>query len=79
LPISLLGNMMLSEMGSGQFARVISIDGGWRLRQSLQLRGLTEGSVLRVVSNMGPVTVEVDRGTICIGRGMAEKIRLIGL
>jgi len=70
--------MMLSEMRSGNLARVINIDGGNRMRQSLHLRGVAEGSVLRVVSNTGPVTVEVNGNIICIGRGMAERIRLIG-
>jgi len=49
------------------------------MRQSLQLRGLTEGSVFRVISNAGPITIEVDRNTICLGRGMAERIRTMGL
>jgi len=71
--------MILSEMRPGQFARIISIDGGNCMRQSLQLRGLTEGSVFRVISNAGPITIEVDRNTICLGRGMAERIRTMGL
>jgi Fe2+ transport system protein FeoA len=71
--------MKLSEMRTGQFARVIHIDGGARMRQSLQLRGLSEGSVLRVISNAGPVTIEVNRNTVAIGRGMAERIQLAGL
>jgi Fe2+ transport system protein FeoA len=71
--------MLLSEMRPGQFARVIAIDGGNCMRQSLQLRGLSEGSVLKVVSNMGPITIEVNRSTVCIGRGMADRIRTMGL
>jgi len=76
--MSIIGGMMLSDMRPGNFARVIGIERGNRMRQSLHLRGLTEGSVLRVISNIGPVTIEVNGSTICIGRGMAEKIRLIG-
>jgi len=44
------------------------------MRHKLSLRGLKEGKILRVVSNYGPVTVEVDRNVIAMGRGMAQKV-----
>ena len=55
-------------------ARITAIEGGRGLRQKLFLRGLFEGKMVRVVSNYGPVTVEVDRNVVAIGRGMAQKI-----
>jgi len=66
--------MMLSQLGTGETARIVAIAGGRGLRQKLFLRGLFEGKVVRVVSNYGPVTVEVDRSVVAIGRGMAGKI-----
>jgi len=66
--------MMLSQLGTGETARIMAIAGGRGLRQKLFLRGLFEGKAVRVVSNYGPVTVEVERSTIAIGRGMAHKI-----
>jgi ferrous iron transport protein A len=66
--------MMLSQVGIGEMARITAIEGGRGLRQKLYLRGLFEGKVVRVVSNYGPVTVEVDRSVVAIGRGMARKI-----
>ena len=66
--------MMLSQLGTGEMARIVAIRGGRGLRQKLFLRGLFEGKVVRVVSNYGPVTVEVDRSVVTIGRGMARKI-----
>jgi ferrous iron transport protein A len=66
--------MMLSQLGIGEMARIVAIEGGRGLRQKLFLRGLFEGKVVRVVSNYGPVTVEVDRSVVAIGRGMAQKI-----
>lgn len=68
--------MMLSQLGIGEMARIVAILGGRGLRQKLYLRGLFEGKVVRMISNYGPVTVEVDRSTIAIGRGMAQKIRV---
>ena len=66
--------MTLSQLGISGMARITAIHGGRGVRQKLFLRGLFEGKVVRVVSNYGPVTVEVDRSVVAIGRGMAQKI-----
>jgi Fe2+ transport system protein FeoA len=84
---------MLTELKPGDNAKIIAIDARdqhWHhkhhqhyhfhqhhFRQKLSLRGITEGSIVRVISNMGPVTVEVDRNIVSIGRGMAQKIRVM--
>jgi ferrous iron transport protein A len=69
------GDMLtLSQLKPGEQGRVMVIEGGRGIRQKLFLRGLFEGSVVRVISCSGPVTVEVDRNTVSIGRGMAQKI-----
>ncbi len=68
--------MVLTQLGVGERARIVAIEGGWSLRQKLSLRGLFEEKVVRVVSNYGPVTVEVDGNVVAIGRGMAQKIRV---
>lgn len=66
--------MVLSQLGIGEMATIVAIQGGRGLRQKLFLRGLFEGKVVRMISNYGPVTVEVDRNVVAIGRGMAQKI-----
>ena len=66
--------MVLTQLRIGDTARIMAIEGGRGLRQKLFLRGLIEGKVVRVISNYGPVTVEVDRSVVAIGRGMARKI-----
>ena len=66
--------MVLSQLRTGETARIIAIEGGRGLRQKLFLRGLFEGKVVRVISNYGPTTVEVDRSVVAVGRGMARKI-----
>ncbi len=66
--------MPLNQLKPGEQGRVMVIEGGRGIRQKLFLRGLFEGSVVRVISCYGPVTVEVDRNTVSIGRGMAQKI-----
>jgi ferrous iron transport protein A len=69
--------MMLTQLKPGESAKIIAVEGGHGLRQKLSLRGISEGSFIRVISNQGPVTVEVDRNTVSIGRGMARRIRVM--
>lgn len=69
--------MMLDELKPGELAKIMVVEGGRGLRQKLSLRGISEGDFVRVISNHGPVTVEVNRNTVSIGRGMARKIRVM--
>jgi ferrous iron transport protein A len=72
--------MMLSDLCQGQRARILAIEGGKVLRQKLFLRGILEGSLVKVLSNsQGPVLLEVNRSTIALGAGMAAKIRVRSL
>ena len=66
--------MMLNQLKTGDVGMVVKVGGGHGIRQKLFLRGLFEGSSVRIISCSGPVTVEVDRNIVCIGRGMAQKI-----
>lgn len=68
----------LSQIKPGIPARIMEIGGGHGVRQKLNLMGISEGSVVRVIGGgRGPVTIEVDRNTVSIGRGMARKIRVV--
>ncbi|MCD6206544.1 MAG: ferrous iron transport protein A [Methanosarcinales archaeon] len=69
-------DMNMSRLAPGQPARIVEIGGGHGIRQKLNLRGISEGSLIRVISNTGPITIEVDRNVVSIGRGMAQKIRV---
>ena len=71
-----LNDTILSQMKPGESARIVDIGGGHGIRQKLYLRGISEGRIVRVISTSGPVTIEVDRNVVSIGRGMAQKIRV---
>ena len=71
-----LNDTNLSQMKPGEPVRIMDINGGHGIRQKLNLRGISEGSIVRVISTNGPVTIEVDRNVLSIGRGMAQKIRV---
>jgi len=69
--------MVLTNLKSEDQVRIVAIEGGRGIRQKLLLRGISEGSIFRVVSSDGgPVVLESDGGMIAIGRGMAHKIRV---
>lgn len=68
--------MKLAQLSTGEMGRIVSIHGGRGFRQKLALKGITEGRTVRVISSRGPITIEVDRNTVSIGRGMARKIRV---
>ncbi len=70
------GTTNLAHAAPGAPARIMEIGGGHGIRQKLNLRGISEGSLVRVISNTGPITIEVDRNVVSIGRGMAQKIRV---
>jgi len=70
-------NMMLSQLKPGELAKIVAIEGGYGLRQKLALRGIAEGAFVRLISSHGPITMEVDRNVLCIGRGMARRIRVV--
>ncbi len=69
-------DMNLSQTKAGEPVRIVEIRGGHGIRQKLNLRGIYEGCVARVISVNGPVTIEVGRSVVSIGRGMAQKIRV---
>ena len=69
--------MMLAQLKPNELAKIVAIEGGRAVRQKLYLRGVFEGSFVRMISRSGPVTFEIDRNIVSIGRGMARKIRVM--
>ena len=68
---------MLNQLKPNELARIVAIDGEHILRQKLFSKGITENSIIRVISSYGLITFEIGRKTFAIGRGMAQKIRVI--
>ena len=67
----------LTELGPGEKAVVVALQGGRGLQARLRSLGLVEGQTVRKVSALawgGPVVVEVKRTQVAIGRGMAGRI-----
>ena len=68
---------MLINLRSGDHGRIVAIEAGQGARNWLALRGISEGCALRVISCRGPIVIEVDRNTIALGRGIAQKVRVV--
>jgi ferrous iron transport protein A len=67
----------LTEMARGEEGMIVAVEGGWGFRQRLARLGLSEGQVIRKLSEValgGPVVVLVERAQVAIGRGMARRI-----
>ena len=70
---------MLTELSPEEWGRIVAIGGGRGIRQKLLLRGLSEGTIVRMIScYRGPVVVEANRSIVALGRGTAQKIIVMG-
>jgi ferrous iron transport protein A len=68
----------LTGIASGSSAQVFHLGGGPEARRKLLDMGIFPGEQVRVVKNDGdgPVLLQVRGGTIMVGRGLADKIRV---
>jgi ferrous iron transport protein A len=71
--------MALDSVDVKRQVRVITIDGGHRVRTHLNTLGIHIGDWLTVVERApfrGPVLVEINGTRLALGRGIAAKIRV---
>jgi len=67
----------LVHLNRGDSGRIIEIHGGPGFRRRLNVLGVREGQIVKVVSRQplrGPLTISVGYSQMTIGRGMAHKI-----
>ena len=70
-------NISILHLPTGKKARILSIQGGHGFQRKLQVMGIREGQVIKIVSRQpfrGPLTIEVCGSQITLGRGMTSKI-----
>lgn len=72
------GAVPLAALAPGQVARLIGVDAGRRLQRRLLALGLTPGTPLRLVSNVGgPVIVAVRTTRLALGREIARRVWVV--
>ena len=61
---------------SGEWVRVVSIEGGHKSRHRLYQIGIFPGALVRIemIGSRGPVILSVGKARVGVGRGAAEKI-----
>ena len=67
----------LDSIGENQKARVVSISGGWGIRQRLGCLGIHPGDTITVKRSAimrGPILINVHGNQVALGRGVARKI-----
>jgi Fe2+ transport system protein FeoA len=71
--------MTLDHIKTDQRVQILSIDGGWCVRQRLNQLGLFAGAQIRIKRGSafgGPLVIEYNNSEIAIGRGMAAHINV---
>ena len=71
--------VMLNQLKSGTFARIVKIENQHLLKKKLKSNGIIEGSFVRVISCFGTITFEINNKIFSIGKNIAEYIRVIEL
>lgn len=68
--------MPLAIVQSGRRVRIVTVNGGYRLKARLAAMGLVPGEEVKVLRSSihGPFLVEVKDSKIMLGRGMVQKI-----
>jgi ferrous iron transport protein A len=67
----------LDSIGENKKAKVVSISGGWGLRQRLGCLGIHPGDIIIVKRSAimrGPILISVHGNQVALGRGVARKI-----
>jgi Fe2+ transport system protein FeoA len=71
--------VMLNQLKSGSFARIVKIENRSFIRKKLNSKGIFEGSFIRVISCFGLIVFKIEKKTFSIDDKLAEKIRVIEL
>ncbi len=73
------GASSLASAPIGSEVRVLHVSGGPEARRKLLDMGILPGESLRIMRNDsdGPLLVQIHGGSVMIGRGLAEKIRVL--
>lgn len=67
----------LDRSKENQKVKVVSISGGWGIRQRLGCLGIHPGDMLTIMKSaimQGPILVKIHGNQVALGRGIARKI-----
>ena len=67
----------LDSIREGKKVKVVSVSGGWGIRQRLSCLGIHPGDIITVKKSAimrGPILINVHGNQIALGRGVARKV-----
>ena len=67
----------LDSVGENKKVNVVSISGGWGIRQRLGCLGVHPGDIITVKKSAimrGPILISVHGNQVALGRGVARKV-----
>jgi len=67
----------LDSIGENKKAKVVSVTGGWGIRQRLGCLGIHPGDIITVKKSAimrGPILISVHGNQVALGRGVARKV-----
>jgi len=67
----------LDSIGENKKAKVVSISGGWGIRQRLGCLGIHPGDIITIKKSAimrGPILISVHGNQVALGRGVARKV-----
>jgi len=72
--------MPLAMARPGELVTVIGVRAGWGLQRRLADLGLTPGVQIRVINSQmpGPVLIDLRGSRVALGRGVAQKVMVMG-
>ena len=72
--------MPLAMARPGELVTVIGVRGGWGLQRRLADMGLTPGVRIRVINSQmpGPVLIDLRGARVALGRGVAQRVMVMG-
>ena len=69
--------MTLNTIKENQKVKVISISGGWGVRQRLGCLGIHPGDIITIKRSaimQGPILIKIHGNQVALGRGVASRI-----
>ena len=71
--------MMLNQLKPGDIARIVAFENISELKNRFVSKGISEGSMIRIISCFGLITFDVDSKIFSVSDGIAGRVRVIKL
>jgi len=68
---------MLHQLQSGDIARIVAFEPSSEITKTLGSKGIMEGSIIRIISRYGLITLSVHPKIFSVSDGIAKNIRVI--